>query len=94
MTRLKFIILNSVAGLLALLVLANVALSWWNQHLLARVSSRQAGLRQAAQTEEVLKRLTLRMAQLSDQDPALLKLLVRHGLKASFTQDGRKKEVP
>ena len=94
MSRLKFIILNSVAGLLAVLVLANVALSVWNQRLLGQVSARQNGLRQAAQGEVVLRRLALRMAQLSEQDPALLKLMVRHELKASFTQDGKKKEVP
>lgn len=94
MSRWKFTLLNSVAGVLALFVLVNVALSWWNQRLIAEVSARQNGLRQAAQAEVVLRRLTLRMAQLAEQDPALLKLMVRHELKATFTQDGKKKEVP
>ncbi len=94
MSRWKFITLNALAGVLATLVLANVGLSMWNQRLGERVASRQNGLRQAAQAEVLLRRLALRVAQFAEQDPALLKLMVRHELKATFTQDGKKKEVP
>lgn len=94
MKRWQFITLNAVAGVLAVLVLANVGMSWWNQNLGQQVAARQNTLRQAGQAEVLLRRITLRMAQLSEQDPGLLKLMVRHELKAAFVLDGKKREVP
>lgn len=94
MKRWQFITLNCVAGVLALLILANVGVSWWNQRIASRVAARQNGVRQALQAENLLRQVTLRMAQLSEQDPSLAKLMARHGLKATLNVDGKRKEVP
>lgn len=94
MKRWQFLTLTSVAGVLAFLILANVGVSAWNQRLAARIAHRQNGLRQALQAEALLRQVTLRMAQLSEQDPGLAKLLAKHGLKATILVDGKRKEVP
>ncbi len=94
MSRTQFIALNILGGLLAALVLADVSFSLWNQRLTARSAARQAVVNNARQAEAVLRRLTLRIAQSAEQDPVLMKLLVRHELKATFVVDGKKKEVP
>ncbi len=77
-----------------MLVLADVSFSLWNQRLSERSAARQTVVNNARQAEAVLRRLTLRIAQSAEQDPVLMKLLVRHELKATFVVDGKKKEVP
>lgn len=94
MKRWQFITLTSVASLLAALILLNVGVSTWNQRIAARIASRQNGARQGVQAELLLRQVTLRMAQLSEQDPALAKLMAKHGLKATLMVDGKRKEVP
>ncbi|NUN93765.1 MAG: hypothetical protein HUU04_08300 [Verrucomicrobiae bacterium] len=94
MKRWQFIALTSVAVALALLIFANLSVSLWNQRLVSRIAQRQNGARQALQAEALLRQVTLRMAQLSEQDPGLVKLLSKNGLKATILVDGKRKEVP
>ncbi len=94
MTRSQFILLNTMGGLLAALVLGDVSLSLWNQRIGQRVAIHQIEVNKGRQAEVVLRRLALRVAQATEQDPSLTKILIRHDLKATFMIDGKKKEVP
>ena len=94
MNKVQFTLLNVIAGMLAILILANVFVSSRNQKLNNRVIKYQVGINNARQAETILRQMTLRIAQASDQDAELRKIMVRHELKATLTVDGKKREYP
>jgi hypothetical protein len=83
-----------VSGLLALLIFVNISLSVRNQNSGERVSKLQQKMTEGRQKENVLRQLTVRIAQGSESDPQLRDILVRRELKASLMVNGKMRDFP
>lgn len=94
MSKSQFIVLNVIAMVLAILILANLFLARENRQLSVQLAQNQALVNGGRQAEAILRQMTVRIARGSDLDPKLRELLLRHELKAILTVDGKKKEYP
>ena len=83
MTRTQFRILNSIGGLCAALILANLAMSTSNGTLNRSVATTQGRFTQAQQIQNTTQSLVQRVAQAGQNEPVLRELLLRH----NFTVD-------
>ena len=84
----------SLGWLAAVLILTTVGFSLWNQSLAAQVAQHQTVVGNGQKAAEILKQLTVRVAQGSDMDPELRKLLIKYDLNASLMVDGKRRDYP
>jgi type II secretory pathway component PulJ len=94
MNRTQFIALNVIALVLTMLIVVNLVLARENRAMGDRIQQYQAAVTVGRQAEAILRQLTVRVAQGSDRDPELRKLLQRYDLKAVLTVDGKQKSYP
>lgn len=87
-------LLNTLAWTTAVLILATVGFSFWNQSYAVKVAQSQGSIANGQKAAEILKQLTIRVAQGSDVDPELRKLLIKYDLKASLMVDGKRRDYP
>lgn len=87
-------LLNSLGWSAAVLILATIGFSFWNQSYAAKIAQSQASIANGQKAAEILKQLTVRVAQGSDVDPELRKLLIKYDLKASLMVDGKRRDYP
>lgn len=94
MRRNQFVILNVVAGALAVLILTNVFMGYRNQKLSRLMSQHQIEINQARRAEQILRRMELRIAQAAEQDYKLRELMTKHNLRSLATGDVKKTGQP
>ncbi len=81
----QFWTLNALSGVLVLLVIIQFFLSQDVGRLQQAVLSEQREVQQAQASEQVLRALALRVAQLAEKEPDLNNLLVKYNLRVNQT---------
>ncbi|MDZ4817121.1 MAG: hypothetical protein SGI71_12760 [Verrucomicrobiota bacterium] len=101
MNKNQFTILNVLAALFLVIVLANVAMSLKLRRSAVAIEEKNRGLmeaeakfKSAQQSRMFLRQVAMRLAQGSDADPALRDLLVKHNLKVELNVNGKTKNYP
>ncbi|MBI4026851.1 MAG: hypothetical protein HY360_17840 [Verrucomicrobia bacterium] len=94
MTRWQFHALNATCLVLVL----TIGLQYWLgqrvQALNIQALRAQNIVSNARQVEPVLRRMSMRIAELSDTEPALRDLLIKYGMKVTLNVDGKQKNYP
>jgi len=94
MTRLQFIILSVVSGLLVILLGGNFLLLRMTQNAERDFGMARSEILQARQNQAIFQRLVAATAQASEKDPALRELLKKYGLKVTLNVDGKQRKLP
>ena len=96
MRRNQFVILNTIAGALALLILVNVFMGYRNQKMSRLLSQHQIEVNNAQKASQILGRLEYRIAQLAGEDITgrLAELMTKNNLRSPSTGDTKKAGQP
>jgi len=94
MTRIQFRILNSIGGLCAALILANLAMATSNGTLNQSVATTQGQFTQAQRIQNTTQSLVQRVAQAGQNEPVLRELLVRHNFTVDLNSGSPPKATP
>lgn len=86
MTRIQFIVLNTLAGLFSLLLVLKVLLLLEMGSYQRKILVAQATVTQAQRSEPLLRELAVRLAQASVKEPDLADLLKQHNLRVSLSK--------
>ena len=94
MSRTQFCILNSIGGLCAALIVANLAMATSNGTLNRSVAATQGQFTQAQQIQSTAQSLVQRVAQAGQNELVLRDLLVRHNFTVDQTTNRPPKAAP
>lgn len=86
MTRIQFIVLNTLAGIFSLLLVLKVLLLLEMGSFQRKIMVAQATVTQAQRSEPLLRELALRLAQASVKEPDLADLLKQHNLRVNLSK--------
>ncbi|MDZ4744258.1 MAG: hypothetical protein SGI98_12680 [Verrucomicrobiota bacterium] len=95
MNFIQWLTLNILSAILAVLILASLLLANSAQNMSRQVSNGQQTVQMARQSEVLLRQISLRIAQASDNDASMKQILTKYGLKVSVPNaDGSTKTYP
>ena len=91
MSKKEFQIVTAMTLVMGLLLAVQFFMAQSNQRLARELARSQEVINQARQYEPKLREIAVRVAQLSEKDPALRELLVKYELKVNLNQSGKAK---
>ncbi len=94
MSRWQFYVLNVTSFVLVVLIGLQLLLERNIRLLNERAIQIQATIAKGRQTEPVLKNISMRIAQASENEPRLRELLVKYGMNVTLNVDGKQKNYP
>jgi hypothetical protein len=93
-SKTQFITLNTVGGVCALLIAADLVLGLLNGRLSRDVMATRDQFGQAQQVQNTAQSLVLRIAQAGQSDPALRDLLAKHEFKVNLNTNSPPRPAP
>jgi hypothetical protein len=94
MSRIQFIVLNTVGGICSVLIAGAIVLSQLNGHLNLSVVETRSQFGETQQVQSTVQNLVGRIAQAGQTDPALRDLLTRHGFKINLNTNSPTRTSP